>query len=143
MDIDHPTEQFETRLFDLLKQIRTTIQNERREVTAVMDGLTVLMSPQALTDFKKDAETCLMMTTQYPMVLDPAHVDEAILKRSSKFLAAQVAGALAQYNKYAVPHKLTFLFNAQFVGMVQIAWVHHVELLTDESTTDVQPATHS
>ena len=127
----------EDKLFQTLKTIISTIQNEKREVVAVLDGLSALMGESDRQQYKQDAETCLMMTTQYPMVLDPVHVDDAILRRSCKFLSAQIVGMLQHYNKYAVPFKTTLHFNAQYIGGVSITWTHHVELAAEGSPADV------
>ncbi len=107
------------------------IQTEKRSCVAKIDGLSMFLSPEDRERFLKDGKTCLMMQTQYPMSLDPAHVDQALLRRSAKFLAAMIMAATNPYNPYAVPHSLSMQFDENYLGFVVITWAHHIELLPE------------
>lgn len=121
----------EDALLTTLVSIQKKIADDGREVMAVADGLTAFMSEEAREQCRLDATTCLMMSTEYPMFIDPTQVDEAVLRRSCRFVASLITQMLGDYNKYAVPLKVEFLFAPNYLGRLAIKWAHHVELLPE------------
>lgn len=134
MSVNENLNELEETLLRSLREIRQTIATEQREVIAVVNGLTSMMSAESRQQCLEDSTTCLMMSTEYPMIIDPAHVDDAVLRRSCRFLASLITQMLSDYNKYAVPLKIELLFDANYFGRLTIKWAHHVELLPEGQT---------
>lgn len=122
-------DQLESSILKTLLSLRETIPDTQKPRMAKLSGLTNFFPPATVEEFKeKHAETCLLFKTNFPMVIDPAHTDEAVIGRTSKFLASLILSSNVQYNKFAVPLNLYLDFDENLIGQAVIEWAHHIEL---------------